>query len=360
MKYFNSLEITSTTLTSTTGALVNTLHSKLANGGRDTNCRFYYSANGSAGSLLIVATRKILNGILPALKDELVNDFNSLLSRKNQVIKAGAEWVDAELAKQQEEEKNYGKMDVLDVNGNSGVVYALDDWGDTVPESLMLGIEVDQPVTITQHRRAPQSVKMGLNYNLVQNKITTNTLVWFDTTALVDVSSDKNLISTRVAGRDYSRKELVSNGDIKFKVSGQITSGKSDIYPTEEMQKFYKVMQYKGIIRINNIILDQLGITHIVIENFNVTAREGCKSIQQYTFSAVGLQPEKEIEITEDTIIPMPQQPVVETKEDGKWLELMKGQVSGLKSLASDLVSHGLGLATGLLLNDVLDKNNKL
>lgn len=104
-------------------------------------------------------------------------------------------------------------------------------------------------------------------------------MVWYDTTALITINSDKNLIATRVTGRDYSRKELVSNGDIKFTVSGQITSGKPDIYPAEEMQKFYKIMQYKGIVKINNMVLDQLGITHIVIENFNVSPRQGYKAL---------------------------------------------------------------------------------
>lgn len=118
-------------------------------------------------------------------------------------------------------------------------------------------------------------------------------MVWYDTTALVTINSDKNLIATRVQGRDYSRKELVSNGDIKFSVSGQITSGKPDIYPSEEVKKFIKVMQYKGIVKINNQILDQFGISHIVITDFNMPPRQGYKALQQYSFSAIGLQPEK-------------------------------------------------------------------
>lgn len=151
--------------------------------------------------------------------------------------------------------------------------------------------------------------------------------MWYDTTALITINSDKNLIATRVTGRDYSRKELVSNGDIKFTVSGQITSGKPDIYPAEEMQKFYKIMQYKGIVKINNMVLDQLGITHIVIENFNVSPRQGYKALQQYTFSAIGLQPENEIEISEDTISIIPQKNVSANDDDGsEWMKMLNNQ----------------------------------
>lgn len=181
----------------------------------------------------------------------------------------------------------------------------------------------------------------------------TKTLVWYDTTALITINSDKNLISTRVTGRDYSRKELVSNGDIKFSVSGQITSGRPDIYPTEEMHKFYKVMQYKGVIRVNNQVLNELGITHIVITDFSVTPKEGYKALQNYTFNALGLQPETEIEIKKDTveIIPQGATPSKDTSEG--WLDMLKGQMDGLKSISKDAFSQGVGIAAGLL-DDVL------
>lgn len=339
-------------MASTMGALFNTLQSKIANGGRDSNCKFYYK-DGAGGSLLQVAVKGVVRGAVSELKNEAVNAFNSLLNGKRTKDTVGAAWVESELKKQEIEAKEYGMMQV-----DGGTIYALDDWGGKAPEALMLGIELDQNITITQkfpvYRTKVIDAKKGIykeqEPDTVTNTVNTKTLVWYDTTALITINSDKNLIATRVTGRDYSRKELVSNGDIKFTVSGQITSGKPDIYPTEEMQKFYKIMQYKGIIKVNNMVLDMLGITHIVIENFSVSPRQGYKSLQQYTFSAIGLQPENEIEISEDTVSIIPQKNVSAKDDDGsEWMKMLNNQLEGLKSMAADALKQGIGLAAGLL-----------
>ena len=348
----NNLTITTTgsAMASTTGAIFNTLQSMIANGGRDSNCKFYYK-DGAGGSLLQVAVKGVVRGAVSELKNEAVNAFNSLLNRKRTKNNIGEEWVKSELEKQEIEAKEYGKFLVKNTGGIDQAVYALDDWGNICPDALMLGVETDTTIRINQTLASPMSIKKGqtgIAYN--NNQVQTKTLVWYDTTAMITINSDKNLIVTRVTGRDYSRKELVSNGDIKFTVSGQITSGKPDIYPAEEMRKFYKIMQYKGIIKINNMVLDQLGITHIVIENFNVSPRQGYKALQQYTFSAIGLQPENEIEISEDTISIIPQKNISANEDDGsEWMNMLNNQLEGLKSMASDVFKQGMGLASGLL-----------
>jgi hypothetical protein len=356
MSSLNNLAITATNsaMTSAMGAMFNTLQSKIANGGRDRNCKFYYN-DGAGGSILQVAVKGAVGGVVSELKDEAVNAFNSLLNGKRTKSNIGSAWTESELKKQEEEAKEYGMMQV-----DGGTIYALDDWGCKAPEALMLGIELDQSITVTQnfpvYRTQVIDAKKGIykeqEPNTINNVVTTKTLVWYDTTALVTINSDKNLIATRVQGRDYSRKELVSNGDIKFSVSGQITSGKPDIYPSEEVKKFIKVMQYKGIVKINNQILDQFGISHIVITNFNISPRQGYKALQQYSFSAIGLQPEKDIEISEDTISIIPQKVVADKEDDGsEWMKMLNNQLEGLKSMAADVFSQGVGLAAGMLEN---------
>lgn len=356
MSSLNNLAITATNsaMTSAMGAMFNTLQSKIANGGRDRNCKFYYN-DGAGGSILQVAVKGAVGGVVSELKDEAVNAFNSLLNGKRTKSNIGSAWTESELNKQEEEAKEYGMMQV-----DGGTIYALDDWGCKAPEALMLGIELDQSITVTQnfpvYRTQVIDAKKGIykeqEPNTINNVVTTKTLVWYDTTALVTINSDKNLIATRVQGRDYSRKELVSNGDIKFSVSGQITSGKPDIYPSEEVKKFIKVMQYKGIVKINNQILDQFGISHIVITNFNISPRQGYKALQQYSFSAIGLQPEKDIEISEDTISIIPQKVVADKEDDGsEWMKMLNNQLEGLKSMAADVFSQGVGLAAGMLEN---------
>ena len=356
MSKLNNLAVTATggLMSSAIGAAMDTLQALVANGGRDTNCKFYYN-DGPGGSLIQVAAKAVVGGVVSELKNEAVNAFNSLLNGKKVKPIANTDWIDSELERQEQEIKEYGKLIVKTTSGKDQAVYALDDWGNICPDALMLSIETDTPVHISQTLASAMSTekgKSGIAYN--DYHVQTTPLVWYDTTALITINSDKNLLITRVTGRDYSRKELISNGDIKFTVSGQITSGRPDIYPTEEMKKFYKVMQYKGIVKINNQMLDQLGITHIVIESFNVSPRQGYKALMPYTFSAIGLQPEKEIEVTEDTVTIVKHNPMaVEEDNSSEWMKMLNNQLEGLKSMASDVFSQGAGLAAGLL-NDVL------
>lgn len=363
MSALNNLAITTTNrlMTSAIGKAFDTLQSLIANGGRDSNCKFYYN-NGAGGSILQVVAKSVVSGAVSDIKDLAVNEFNSWLNGKDEPKQHGAAWVEAGVKKKEAEEKIYGKMLV---NDGKATVYALDDWGCICPDALMLGIKVDKPVRISQ---SFPNYRMGATVNgtdsgtsidvtgqinasnsVLNNIGDSDTLVWYDTTALVTINSDKNIITTRVTGRDYSRKELVSNGDIKFSVSGQITSGRPDIYPSEEVQKFIKVMQYKGVVKINNQMLDQFGISHIVITDFSLSPREGYKAMQSYTFSAIGLQPEKELEIKEDTVTIIPQAVMVDTTDDNAWLSMLKNQLDGLKSMAGDLFSQGLGIASGML-----------
>lgn len=347
-----------------TGALFDKLQGLIGNGGRDKNCKFYYSSE-TGGSFLQVATKSAVNMVTSALKDEAVNQFNSLLNGKSKDIlqkgkhglaknKDGYDYTSNQIDKQDEEAKKYGMIEV-----DGGTVYALDDWGCICPDALMLSIKTDKEVAITQS--FPVYGNQFMSYYTDSSKnfgrarysktFSTKNVVWYDTTALITINSDKNIVVTRVQGRDYSRKELVSNGDIKFSVSGQITSGNPDIYPTEEIKKFIKVMQYKGIIHINNQVLDQFGIEYIVITDFSITPREGYKALQNYTFSAIGLQPQTETEVTEDTVtISTPKE--VEAEEDSSaWMDMISSQLEGLKSMASDVFSQSAALATGILDN---------
>lgn len=336
---------------------MDTLHSLSANGGRDRNCKFYYSAGG--GSVIKAIARSVVGGAVHELKHEAENWFDSVLFKKKKPSKQSSKWIDSENKHLKEEKKKYGRV-IVDNQGLPAAVLALDDWGCICTDALMLGIKVNERVTITQTYpdysttpggTAEKSTELPQNKKTVKSQtIKSDTLVWYDTTALININSGRNIIVTKVQGRDYSRKELVSNGDIKFSVSGQITSAKPDIYPEAEVKKFLKVMNYKGIVEVNNQVLDQLGISHIVITDFSLSPKQGYKSVQQYSFSAIGLQPEKEIAITEDTIdIYVQPTPTTSEENDGPWKQMLKNQLNGLKSMTSDMVSSGLGLSIGWL-----------
>lgn len=335
--------VTSGTMSSMLGGAIDTFQSKLANDGRDEKVKYYWDYN-KGGSILNIIARTIVGGAVNVVAQEALSQYKKLIGGKKADTKSlSAQEAYQDLIKaQKEDEDKYGKIYVKE--GEKEIaIEAIDDWGVACPDALMLSIPVYTPVKM--------SVVTYTNGVAKTKQIQSDHLVWYDTTALINMSSDKNLILTQVTGRDYSRKELVSNGDLNFSVSGKITSSMPDIYPSSEVQKLRQILQYKGIIEINNEFLDQWGVTKIVIKSFNFPSSEGNKAVQSYSFEAVGLQPDTEASVTEDTIKIIDYNLAVQTdnSESLAWKDILSSQLENLKSLSVDVASQGVALAEGYL-----------
>ena len=91
--------------------------------------------------------------------------------------------------------------------------------------------------------------KEGTYYDNKTKKVESNSqygLVTFvDLQPLIQVNSKNNIVMTTVQGRDYTRKEYISGGDLEININGKITSKYPDVYPDAEVSKFLKIMQYK-------------------------------------------------------------------------------------------------------------------
>lgn len=334
--------ITNGTVSTLLASSLDLLQSRLANNGRDQKVKFYCDYE-NGGSLFNVIARQVVGGAVSTIANEALSQYKQLIGGKK-LDKAN---IAAEEAKklaekaQSEDESNYG---IFYVNNGKEPIKALDQWGHTCSDALMLGIPVAEPIIMT--------VDKFLNgtWSSAQ-QIKSDHLVWYDTTALINLSSDKNLILTNIAGRDYSRKELVSNGDLNFSVSGHIVSTIPDIYPSDEVQKLRQILQYKGIIEINNEFLDQWGVKKIVIRSFNFPSSEGNKAIQDYSFEAVGIQPDAEANVTEDTvkIIDYTIQEETDNSTSLAWKDILSSQLENLKSLSVNVAAQGISLAEGYL-----------
>lgn len=126
--------------------------------------------------------------------------------------------------------------------------------------------------------------------------------VFLDLGASVQIQSSNNVVLTKVVGRDWSRKEFVSGGDANFTVTGKIVSNYPDVYPYAEVSKFITLMQHKGILQVYNLLFQQLNVTQILIKDFQMGQNEGFKNVQPYSFTCVGVEPDEEVTVAEDTI----------------------------------------------------------
>lgn len=117
-----------------------------------------------------------------------------------------------------------------------------------------------------------------------------------DLQPMVQVSSKNNVVLTTVQGRDYTRKELISGGDLEISINGKITSKYPDVYPEAEVSKFLKLMQYRGVINCDNTILRQFKITRLIVLNYSLTPSD-CRNIQPYTLTCVAVEPSEAVEL---------------------------------------------------------------
>lgn len=323
--------------------------------------KFYYDQT-SGGSVMVVMAKSLIGGAVSELGTLAKNAFKDLLWKDSKKKGGIGSWAtDRMNAIKSEVIKDYGKFPV---NGGANFVYAVDHQGYRCRDALMLGIPLadDKKIFFSQEYRNEDLIadfrsgdkrsQVYMNNDISQ----CDHLVWFDCAAIVNIDSSKNLVITPVQGRDYSRKELVSNGDINISVSGYITSQYPDVYPADEVKKLRQILRYKGVVKVNNIILGGWDIDKIIIKDFNFPQEEGGKAVQRYSFNAVAVQPVKLSEVDEDSIGIIKQPFETDTvKSENKWADMLDNQIERMKHSAGNLAEVALS-QSGSKINDILRK----
>lgn len=105
--------------------------------------------------------------------------------------------------------------------------------------------------------------------------------------AVMKVSEKKNILMTQVQGRDRSRKEYISGGDLMVSISGKITHKKPDIYPADEVSKLYSILKSRDVVSCDSPFLTMFGITGLVILDFDFPQNVAFRNVQTYTINAV-------------------------------------------------------------------------
>lgn len=308
-----------------TGQAVNSVTYRFLSG-RNANA-VYHNNKGYDNVLIYVARQKTMQfvemqakSLLPKYKKYLAND-----KQRKTVLQQQDEYRNAIIEEGRVLEGDLGYI----TTENGHKITAKDKYGNRVPEALMLHYDTNKLIQVND-RVAAQGEDSAYT-----NSFTTKTLCFIDLIARVTVSSDKNLVLTQVQGRDFTRKELVSGGDITFNVSGKMVSNSPDIYPENEVKKFVQTMQYSGVVKVNHLVFKQLGVDKIIIKNFNLGTSD-CKNEQPYSFSCVAVEPDEAVMVTEDTIGVVNQ--TIQESSISKWYQLILN--GKLDSLASAVVSN--------------------
>ena len=316
--------------------------------GNDGDIKYYYNSN-RGGNFLANFAAPIGRAAAQYAKDYAIGQLNKLadnalnkLFRKQKKEFQGSQW--ATLIEEYEANVSEKKYGMLAVNDGKNYIPAMDKMGQFYPTAFIMGIKLDQPISYSVYNVAKRENgfrQSGYTPKEIELPKQTDTLVWYDVSAIPTINSDKNVLLTPVQGRDYTRKEIIGNGDIKFSVTGRMSSGVPGVYPENEVRKFIQIMKYKGIVRCNHFILGILGIDKFIITSWSLSPRQGFgDNVQDYTFSAVGVMPDKQVKVDADTINILDYS-IQQEKPQGKWAKLLENKLRGIKNGGINALSAG-------------------
>ena len=214
---------------------------------------------------------------------------------------------------------------------------AQDKYGNRVPEALMIYYEGDTGINVEVSKSTAD--KYGA-ISAETESFETKLVCFIDLTASVSVQSSKNIILSQVQGRDYTRKELISGGDLTFQISGMIVGDTADIYPENDVKKFIQIMQYGGIINVNHLFFKQFNVNRIIVKEYSM-GNSNCKNVQPYSFSCVAVEPDEDVEIKADTINTINNE--IFKAEKDKWYKLiLQKQLSSIAGNVSSVTTLGI------------------
>jgi hypothetical protein len=248
------------------------------------NNRAYVSVPAHVGKQVAMQTiERELNNYFPNKLHEMAKQ-----KRADALRVAAGRWSEL-IGKREGQSENWGR---IQAEGGE-VIVAKDKYGTTVCEALMLHYDAETPIEV-EEVIIVGDVKQTKAYK-------TKTVCLIDLAPQVSIQSGKNLVMTTVQGRDYTRKELVSGGDLTFSVSGNIVSNEMDVYPANDVRKFIQIAQYGGVVQVSHPLFSQFNVGQIIIKDFQLNAQE-CKNMQPYSLTCVAVEPDEEVTVKKDTI----------------------------------------------------------
>lgn len=247
------------------------------------------------------------------------------------------------------QEKQSDKWGQITAEGGH-IIVAKDKYGNPVKEALMLyyddeGEDAHDVEDVSIVNGKPQAE----NYK-------TKTICHIDLSPQVTMNSTKNIVMTQVQGRDYTRKELVSGGDLQFSVSGYIVSDERGVYPTDAVRKFVKMMEYNGILNVNFMMFEPFNVQRIIIKDYSLN-QQTYKNIQPYSFNCVAVEPDEDIKLQKDTIAVLNQE--LKLSPMNKWYQLIldyklaEMAATSIVNTASSAVVSGVGMGLDELVPNI-------
>lgn len=103
---------------------------------------------------------------------------------------------------------------------------------------------------------------------------------------LFSISQSKKIITTEIQGRDGTVKEYIGMDDFQIQMTGRVSGG-YNVYEKELVAQLKKILSAGQPLAVSSWYLQNLGITSLVIKDFNFGQTEGEYSTQYFTINAL-------------------------------------------------------------------------
>lgn len=249
------------------------------------------------------------------------------------------------MVKRAEARKTYGQIALSNTGDDSNrrYAYAYDETGEIVREALILSYEDTEAHTAYVGNGVP---------------VSTSTVFFIDLAPSIVVRNTKNVVLTKVQGRDHSRKELIGGGDDVFSISGKITPMMPGIsnapyrheYPEQEVNAFINIMKHNGVINILHYVPGNLNVTRCIIQDWSLDKQDNVNE-QPYSFTCVGVEPDDALKVMD--VLNVVDHAIAQSPED-KWYDMVLDKQFALRGVSI------LGQASTALGTEIINQSTSL
>ena len=109
-------------------------------------------------------------------------------------------------------------------------------------------------------------------------------------TVLITIDQPIRIVKTEIQGRDGTVKEYIGKDDAKITINGMIT-GKNGVYPHQDVYYLKTWLDAPISKGVTAWWLNDLGISQVVVESYNLPQMEGGISYQMFTINAISDTP---------------------------------------------------------------------
>lgn len=106
-------------------------------------------------------------------------------------------------------------------------------------------------------------------------------------TILIELSQPKNIVITKIQGRDKSVKEFINGGDIYINIKGSLVNQLANKRPVDEIKKLIQIKDAPIEVPVSCNLLNDFGIYSIVVMDVRVFQVEGERNVLNFEMDCI-------------------------------------------------------------------------